>query len=161
MTDPYNSLTGLQTALNQKQIVLDNCKTTDFIKMHADKPQGQPRFTYARMEGKKVVSIVILIPAQPIEGVLCMAIGYATHKLRRKRGLAIKTIEAALKEFQHGMSRNSVSDIMIEAIVEKENIASQKLAKRVFMDEPREGKDQYSGEACFAYVRKLSEIVQD
>jgi hypothetical protein len=161
MTDPYDSLTGLQTAFKLKQIVLNNCKTTDFIKMHSDKPQGQLRFTYARMEGKKVVSIVVIIPAEPIERVPCMAIGYATHKLRRKKGLAIKTIKASLKEFEHGMNRNGVSEMMIEAIVGKENIASQKVAERVFKVEPREGTDQFSGEACLAYVGKLSEIARD
>lgn len=156
LTNPENTLRAFQRALDSQSIPTQPGSTDASLLVHMDMPEGQPRVTYARLEGKKVASLVVFCMSESIEpGVPCFGIGYAVHPRYRGEGRARSIVEAAIKEFQNGMRRNGVEHFHVEAVVGASNAPSQRVASAVISQDARPGQDALSAEKIFAYVRKI------
>lgn len=155
MTDPMDALRSFQPAFRAKKLDVRKGELDSTILVHADQPEGEPRFTYVKTNGSKVTALAIIIRAEPIAGEHCFAIGYAVPEDERGMGQATKIVQAALAEFQHGLARNDLTTFHIEAVVDKTNLASQKVAARTLTAEPRDGRDSISGKPVFVYSRRF------
>lgn len=157
MTDPFDALNSFQQALVNGEIQLQRGHIDSELFVHLDHPNGQPRFTYVRLERLTVTVLVMLVMSAPIGGVMCFQIGYAVPKAYRGQGRAKSTIEAAIVELQHGLSRNKISAFYVEAIVGADNHASKHVAAATLSNSPIEVTDEISGFPAFHYVRKIGE----
>jgi GNAT superfamily N-acetyltransferase len=95
------------------------------------------------------------VKAEPIEGVLCVSIGFAVAESHRRQGLATRIIPHALEAFRVGLTRSGMTGLYIEAIVSTSNDASNKLARRFISKTFCPGVDSISGEPVFQYVALL------
>ena len=77
MTDPSNAMQSFQQALLRGGIQLRRGVLDPDLYVYVDKPNGQPRFTYVRLNRKTVTAFVEFAWCEPIEGTPCLAIGYA------------------------------------------------------------------------------------
>jgi GNAT acetyltransferase-like protein len=155
MTDPSTALQSFQQALLHGGIQLQRGVLDPDLYVYVDKPNGETRFTYVRLEGKTVTAFVEFAWCQPIEGTPCLAIGYAVPEAHRKEGRAKEAISAALSEMQHGLGRNGLSVFYVEAIVGADNKPSQRVAEQVISDTPLAVTDQTSGLPAFRYLRRI------
>lgn len=60
MVDPTVSLMSFQQALLARTIEVQRCELDPNLVVHLDKPNGDPRFTYARIDDGTVVALVML-----------------------------------------------------------------------------------------------------
>jgi RimJ/RimL family protein N-acetyltransferase len=155
MTDPLNALQSFQQALLRGEIELQRGVLDTDLYVYVDKPNGQPRFTYVRLNGNTVSAFVEFAWCEPIEGTPCLAIGYAVAEKYRKQGRAKEAIIAALSEMQHGLRRNRVSVFYVEAIVGADNKSSRRVAEQVISDAPVATTDRVSGLPAFRYFRRI------
>jgi hypothetical protein len=66
MIDPMVALKSFQKAYSTNDIDVRPCKLDDQLYLHVDRPQGEPRFTYARIsQGRQVKGIAIFTVADP------------------------------------------------------------------------------------------------
>lgn len=84
--------------------------------LHADNPQGTPRFSYVRLENGTVTAFVNFVLVEPIEGEHCFNIGYAVPDEYRNQGRAKEAVGMAIAEMQHGLARGRISTFYVEAI---------------------------------------------
>lgn len=158
MTDPMDSLNGMQSALNEGLVSLQPCETHQEIGVLFDQPNGVSRFSYVQLNGVDVQAIALIVLTESIEGLPCFQIGYAVNDQMRLKGLGKGIINKALTEFRNGMYRNSVKDYYIEAIISRDNIASIQIAKSIFPNNPLEIEDELSGEPAYQYLKKVTGI---
>ena len=125
------------------------------IYVHRDEPNGSPRFTYVRLEGKTVTALVMLVPVEPLEDLPCFQIGYAVPSAHRKQGRAQSAIAAAIAELQAGLGRNGIPAFYVEAVVGADNEASRWVAEKVISASPKSITDQFSGEPALHYVMRV------
>lgn len=118
-----------------------------------DQPNGVTRYTYARIEHGRVKAIALFVLHEPIDGIVCFNIGYAVPEAYRQRGWAKQIVEAGIQELSAGLGRHGVTQFYVEAVVGKENIASQRVASAVLANDPIEGTDSESGQPVFSYTR--------
>ena len=59
MTDPSNALQSFQQALLHGRIQLQRGILDQNLYIHTDKPNGESRLTYVRLEDRKVTALVI------------------------------------------------------------------------------------------------------
>lgn len=156
MTDPMDALNSFQPAFSGKVLDLQKGTLDPTIFVHRDMPAGEPRLTYARARGGKVLALVIITMAEPIDGERCFAIGYAVPPDQRGKGLAAELVTGAITELQDGLARNGVTSFYVEAVVGKDNIASQKVAAATLGDTLREGVDSVSGKPVLIYARRFA-----
>jgi hypothetical protein len=156
MTDPSNALQLFQ----QKLLLHGDAKLQRGVLdqdlfLHVDSPNGIPRYTYVRLEGRIVTALVMFALVEPIERRFCFNIGYAVPEPYRNQGRAKEAFCAALSELQHGLGRAGFSVFYVEAIVGSDNIPSQRVAEQVISSTPVTVTDQISGLSALQYVRRI------
>jgi RimJ/RimL family protein N-acetyltransferase len=153
MTDPMDSLRLLQQAIDEQVVGFQHCEIFPDIAVHFDKPNDVPRFTYVRMENGIAQSIALFVMGEPVEGIHCFQMGWATVETMRRNGLATDVASKAVEELKNGMNRNGINRFYIEAIIAETNTESQRLASRMFPDPPEPCTDSLSGETALQYLR--------
>jgi RimJ/RimL family protein N-acetyltransferase len=106
------------------------------------------------MEGRAVTALVMFTQVQHYEGKSCYQIGYAVPKRYQKQGRAKEIVAAAIREFTSGMKRRE-SEFYIEAIIDAQNRASQRVAEQLISDSPKEVTDKIAGVPALQYVKHI------
>jgi RimJ/RimL family protein N-acetyltransferase len=155
MTDPMDALRGLQTALDSGIVAMRPCELHSELAVLLDQPTDKPRFTYALIEKNSVVAVALFVLAEPVRGVRCFSIGYAVIEARRNEGIGSRILEQAIDELRNGLARNGAREFYLEAIVSTQNLASNRVARKLISKSPESGTDCFSGEQIFQYFRKV------
>ena len=161
MTDPMDSLRGLQSALDACTVRLQQfqaCELHQELRVMLDAPApGVTRFTYALLDAKlaktTVRAIAVFVVTEPIGGTPCFQTGYAVVESERRKGTGSQILEHAVDELRNGMSSTPVAEFYVEAVVGADNEASKKIASRVLSTEPKSITDEFADEPAFQYLR--------
>jgi hypothetical protein len=155
MTNPMDALVLLQEALDEGLVRMRACEIHRDVQVLLDHPKGELRLTYAKVVAGVVQSIAIFVEAKPVQKVPCFGLGCAVIESVRGQGLATEIVMKAMDELQNGLKRNRIPQFYVEGVAAKSNAASNRLAKRLLSDSPRDGTDTISGEPVFAYLKLL------
>ena len=153
MIDPMAALRSLQFEVSAGGIVFTNCDLYPELSVLVDEPNGALRFTYALLEGHKVIAVTLFVLTEGIGNIPCFQAGYAVVEHKRRKGLATEMFSKGMKELSNGLKRNGVSKFYIEAMVAASNIASNSLAARLISATPKPCQDVYSGEDSMQYLK--------
>lgn len=155
MVDPIIGLRALQDALDNNLVEMSPCELTSEIEVHFDRPNGEYRYSYAKIQNGIVQALVQFVVNEPLNGLPCFGIGYAVIEERRQKQLGTLVVSKSIDEMVNGLSKNGLSRFYFEAIIGRNNFASQHLAAKLISNDPRECVDSYSGEDAFAYTRLI------
>jgi hypothetical protein len=155
IANPMDALKTLQPAIDAGKVSLQQCTLHKDLWVLVDFPGGELRTTYAVLEDEHVQCIVQLLQAEPIKGIPCLSIGYATMEGARKRGLASSTVPKAIEEMRVGLRKHGIRRFYVEAVVSTENKASQKVALHALGPSAKTGTDHFSGEAILQFVKLI------
>lgn len=155
MTDPMNSLRLLQDAINGSQVSFQRCEIYPDIAVLHDTPNGTPRFTYAFLNGRKALSVALFVLTEPVQGVPCFQMGWATIESERGKGRATDVVSKGLAELINGMRRNGIEKFYIEAVIGEPNTESLRLASKIFSDEPAPCTDSFSGVSALQFLKAV------
>ncbi|QOY51190.1 N-acetyltransferase [Candidatus Sulfurimonas baltica] len=155
MIDPTDGLISLQDALNKKLVEFTNCELSQDIVMHVDQPEGIVRFSYAKILNGEIQSYTVFVMAEPIDGTVCLNLGYAVPKKYRNQGFAQDILKKSIIELKNGLGRNNIKEFYLEAIIGTDNEVSQKIASNIISNSPKKCKDAYSGQDALAYTKLI------
>jgi RimJ/RimL family protein N-acetyltransferase len=155
MVDPLNALLSFQQAFLSGQIELQPA-ILEGLYSHLDEPDGERRLTYVRMDGTTVTAFANFLQCDPIEGLPCLAVGYAVPEAYRNQGRAKEIVNAAMSDLRQVLGQSGQHPaFFVEAIVGAANIASQRVAEQVISAESEAITDQLSGLPALRYVRRV------
>ena len=154
LTDPFPAFVSFQEVFGARQLEIQRGRLDSRLRVHYDKPNGAPRFTYVLLDGRTVTSMVEMVVCDPVEGLPCFNVGYAVAPAYRGRGLAKQLLVAAIAEMRTGFTGNP--PFYVEAIVSVNNIASQHVAAHGITTEIVECTDDATGEACYQYLKQFT-----
>lgn len=152
MPDPHAALLSYESALRGRAIAPERCVQYPELTLCVDKPGGQTRLSYALTVNGRVQVLVICIVVQPYQGIPCFQVGYAVAEPYRNKGLASETLKKVIAEMRHGF-RAHMDKFYLEAVVEKANAASRKVAERGLSSTPKEIIDEESALPALQYFR--------
>lgn len=159
MTDPHVAMVSFQEKVRAGRIKPQRGALDKGIYVFNDRPGdgSEPRMTYVTLEGKTVTAFAVFgfATCGRIDGDPCMAIGYAVPGEYRKQGRAKKIAESAIQEMKHGLARHGHKVFWVEAIIDEDNIASQRVAEKVISDQPTKMIDDISKKPALRYLRKV------
>lgn len=155
MTDPTNALTSFQEHL--PDLELQQCELDKDLYLHVDRPAGPEslRFTYVRIEDSTVTALAMLALGQRMEDGPCFELGYAVPEHLRGEGRAQSAVRAALAEIKHGFGRAGAKPFYVQAVVARDNVASQRVAAQTLVATPEEITDAFSGVPAIRYLHKV------
>lgn len=152
MTDPMSGLNSLQTEI-YNGIPLSQCKLNYDLKMFYDKPNGCHRFSFVKIESNIIKAFATFVIVDSINDLPTFSLGYAVPEKFRGSGLATDIVEKSINEVKAEFKRNGISGFYIEAVVGVQNLASQKISKKILASEFEEIIDSLSGEKAYYYLR--------
>lgn len=152
MSDPYVGLVSFQKALSEQSIAPEPCSLYPEISFFHDEPDGEHRLTYALIDKGIVKATVIYLIADPVDGIPCFGVGYAVAEPFRKQGLVGEVLKKTIAEMKNGF-KGKIPEFYIEAIVDKLNIASQKVAAKYISSYPESVTDKHSKKPAFQYMK--------
>lgn len=155
IADPMNALLSLQPAIDSGGVSLQPSAVDRKIQVLVDIAGGEPRTTYAVLEKGQVQCIVQFLPAERVDGIPCLSIGYATMEGARNRGLASATLSKAIEDMRRGLRKHGIRRFYVEAIVSTTNIASQKVAMCALGEATKTGTDRFSGEPIVQFLKLI------
>lgn len=88
IADPMSAFVTFQPALDRGEIDLQQGDLDRNVYVHMDQPNGETRYTYVRLDGRKVTSMCQIIMAPANEGLPCFQLGYAVPDCMRGAGRA-------------------------------------------------------------------------
>ena len=133
MPDLMNALTSLQLELDRGGLIVNPCALDLQYKMIFDQPNGEGRFTYAKVIDGEVLALANFVLAEPIDGVPCFNVGYAVKPNHRGQGLGVEAVSVGIEELKNGFGQtHRGKSFYVEAIVEVSNQLSIKVAERLF-----------------------------
>ena len=160
MTDPSAVLPSFQQAVSRGSIKLERGTEHPELYIHADLPDGRnPRVTFARIEDGTVTVMVQFVEADPYEGLPCYAIGYAVPEAYRNQGRATDTVTKAISELWHGLRYRRTPTFYVEAVIDIENTASQRVAEQAISRTSKDAIDKISGRPALQYFCLCDESV--
>jgi ribosomal protein S18 acetylase RimI-like enzyme len=128
-------------AYERRLIELEPAMFVEGMMMHHDTPKpNTSRLTYVIIEGGEIMATMGMVPSQPYNGAACFDLSYAVPEKHRRKGFGSKLLKMVLTEMQSGFLRY-MPEFYVELKVEKENAASNALAKK-FKTEDGQGSDR-------------------
>jgi hypothetical protein len=132
MPDLMAAIDSLQKEIGRGMKTIP-CELNSQYRMIYDEPHGEKRFTYAKIIGGKVQALANFVLAEPIDGIPCFNVGYAVDPKHRGRGLGLEAASTGIAELKNGFGRTlKGKDMYLEAVVEKTNTHSVKVAQQLF-----------------------------
>ena len=150
MTDPMNALLNFQQEFPVLKPKLKPARTDRKLHLYVDAPNGEIRVTFVRLEGKTVTALVSFAENDPIDGVHCYDIGYAVAEAYRRQGRAKEIAAAAIRELQANGEA-----FYVNAIVEADNVASQRVAAQVISATAIPINESITGLPAFRYLGRF------
>jgi len=155
LPDIASALKSLQQALDDGEIQLQPGALDSKLFVHLDKPNGELRLTYLRLEHRKVAAMVQFIRCDPVEGEPCFNVGWAVPEDLRGQGRAGEAFAAAVKELRHGLAPRGMAAFWVEGIVGADNKSSQRVAEKVISAPVSTDTDSIAGVPIVQYLRRI------
>lgn len=155
MPDLMNALTSLQKELD-RGLPVNPCELAPQYKMVFDQPNGETRFTYAKIINGELIVLANFVLAEPIDGVPCFNVGYAVKPSHRGNGLAYEAASVGIEELKNGFGRTQKGrSFYVEAIVEANNQPSIKVAEKLFAGSGEAITDAPTGKPALQYTKLI------
>ena len=154
--DPMTGFKTLELAFSQgfRMKRVSFTKDIYFVK---DKGLYKNRYTYARLDGLKVLQTVVLDENQPLDGLPCFCLFYGTLEGLRGQGNTISFIEKILEQFKQDLPW-VYKEFYIESLIEIDNKASLAISEKLFGELNNEGVDEKTGIPTRIWQIKITKL---
>jgi RimJ/RimL family protein N-acetyltransferase len=155
LPDVEGAMRSFQQALEAGEIQLQPGALDSQIYVHMDRPNGEPRLTYVRLDGITVTAMVQFILCDPLEGEPCFSVGWAVPPSYRGKGRSGEAFLAAVRELRNGFAPQGMTAFWIEGVVGAENKASQRVAEKVISAPIATAMDSHADVPIVQYLRRI------
>lgn len=131
MADPHVGMVSFQQALLRGILQLASVKGHSDLYSHFDEPAPDVgRLTYVRLDSAgNVKAFVACVRNGTVDGHPCVSLGYAVPEESRNQGLAKQIVKDVIQDTLVQIGRMGATEVYVEAIVDVENVASQRVAE--------------------------------
>lgn len=154
MTNPYTALVSYQAAYREGRIRPERCALHPNMVGLRDEETGKVRYSYALVEEGMVKGLALFIAGLPEAHIPLFNVGYAVDERYRGQGIAARVMEAGIAEMR-AATKKPFQSFYVKAVIGMSNLASQKVAERIFTSVPRDIVDGVSGQPALLYLRLI------
>ncbi|MEZ9370862.1 hypothetical protein AB4140_18855 [Shewanella sp. 10N.286.51.B2] len=159
MTDPHEGMLSFQHALRAGILELGPVANHQDLFSHFDVPTpGVNRLTYVRLskDRRTVKAFVSCVMNGQIEGLPCVAVGYATPQEFRNQGHAKQILRDVINDQASQAQNNGFNSVYIEAVIDTTNVPSLRVAEAVLRVEHESITDSASGTPAYRYTAQFN-----
>lgn len=154
--DPSSALEAFQRDFRHGRLPWQRGALDQNLYVVWDEPNGRPRFTYFTVDSGAINAIAMLVLVGQKQDRPTFQLGVAVPKALQGQGRAKHIVRTAINELKHGLASANVMAFDVEAVVETDNIASQKVAAACLSQSPTDIVDKFSGKPALHYVMNVT-----
>lgn len=158
MADPFQGMISFQQCLQAGTLKVALVKPHKDLYSHFDVPApGVGRLTYVRLDGsgKKVIAFLSCIRNGEVEGLPCIAFGYAVPEDQRNQGFAKQLMRDVINDQVIKARGAGHPAVYIEAVIDTGNVPSQRVAESVLAVEREDIVDSASKRPAYRYTKRF------
>ncbi len=158
MSDPHAGMISFEECLKKGILELHPVHPHNDLYSHLDVPEpGVNRLTYVRLDAdrKTVLAFLSCLMNGEVDGMPCVAVGYAVPERFRNKGAAKQMLKDVIKDQAFQAGKNNFPAVYIEAVVDVTNTPSQKVAETVLGAEREDITEVHSGRPAFRYTLRV------
>jgi hypothetical protein len=158
LTNPMSAMVSFQEAILAGVISLRRAALDRDVFVHMDKlPSGATRISYARMNGRTVLSFANFVSVGFERSLPVFQVGVAVPESERGKGRAKHIVAVGIAELKYGLTRaHPDAAFYVEAVIGLDNKASQRVAAAVISsDAPNSITDSASGLPALHYIKQI------
>ena len=158
IADPHAGMVSFQEALREGILEIAPVANHQNIYSHFDVPSpGVGRLTYALLEEDQttVRAFLSCIMNGEVDGFPCVAFGYAVPEANRNQGLAKQLMRDVIQDQIMQAARSGHLRLYVEAVIDVENVPSQRVAEAVLEVERENITDADSGLPAYRYTKRF------
>lgn len=159
MTDPHQGMVSFQQCMDSNLLDLAPVTNHKNIFSHLDFPTpGVPRLTYVQLstDRKTIEAFISCVMNGEVDGCPCVAVGYAVPESARNQGLAKGIFRDAINDQINQARRNGIQTLYVEAVIDINNLPSQRVAEAVLNVERENIIDSISGNPAYRYTARIT-----
>lgn len=158
MANPHHGMISFQEGLQSGILKLTLVRPHVDLYSHFDVPApGVARLTYVRLDAdrRSIKAFLSCVMNGKVDGFPCVALGYAVPEHLRNKGLAQTIMRDVIQDQIVKAHRAGHSSVYVEAVVDKTNLASQRVAAAVLIVEPEEIVEGESKRPAYRYTKRF------
>lgn len=136
MPDITSALVSFQRALDSGGIQPTKCEVDRDLFVLFDRPNGEPRLTYVRLQGRTVTVMVQFLRTDDYEGEPCFQVAWAVPEAFQGHKRAAEAFLVAVREMRRNFSKKKDPPFWVEGFLSPDNVASRRTAERVISSRP-------------------------
>lgn len=156
MANPMDAIIATQQALDSGAEFSPDSLDAGYYMVHDNPGIGLERYCFVKVVDKEIQVMSIFGLEDPINGIKCYNVSYAVKENHRGRGLAVESVIHGLEKLTLEMKRNNLKRFCVEAIIDKNNVHSLQVAKKLFPAPGRPIIDDESGTPAIHFLKVIT-----
>lgn len=156
MTNPMEALVDYQRVLDSG-IEIDPLEFDGvYLKRSGEIVENVTRFDYAKIIDKQVQALAMFVQEEPYKAVQRFSVAYAVAEKFRGHNLAFESVTKGIDDLSQILARNKVQKFYLEALIDRTNIYSIKVAEKIFLSSGFAAIDDETGTPALLFYRLIS-----
>lgn len=156
MANPMDAIISTQEAFDSGANFDSNTLDAGYYMVHDNPENGLERYCFIKVVDKEIQAMSIFGLEDPINGTTCYSVSYAVKESHRRRGLAMDSVKHGLKKLTQELTRKGLKKFYLEAVIDRTNENSIKVAKKIFPSQGIPIEDDESGTPAFLFLKLIS-----
>lgn len=155
MTNPMEALVDYQSVLDSG-IEIDPSEFDGvYLKRSGEIVENVTRFDYVKIVDRQVQALAMFVHEDPYNAVERFSVAYAVAEKFRGRNLAIEAVTKGIDDLRQVLARNKVQKFYLEALIDKSNLHSIKVAEKIFLSSGIAAVDDETGTPALLFYRLI------
>lgn len=154
MANPMEALLKYQHAVNAGAVDPNQIEG-GYLKLSGEVPSGK-KYDFVKILAGEVQALAIFGEEESYKGVPRYSVGYAVSENHRGRGLAVEAVNKGIEEFKKEFSRLKIKNFFVEAMIDKNNTPSIKVAKKLFPGDGVPKPDSETGTPALLFYKLIT-----
>lgn len=156
MEGPIALLLDIQKALDSG-VTVDPRELDHGYKMIYDEPKvGLRRYSFVKIVEGEAQALSIFGLEIPINEITCYNVSYAVKENHRGRGLAVEAVNRGFEKLKIEMTKANLKSFYVEAVIDRNNLQSLKVASKLFSSPALPIEDGESGIPAFHFKKLVT-----
>lgn len=155
MTNPMEALVDYQRVLDSGLEIDPSEFDDDYLKRSGEIVENVTRFDYAKIVDKQVQALAMFVQEEPFKGAVRFSVAYAVAEKFRGRSLAVEAFNKGIADLNKILVQNKVSEFYVEALIDKTNMHSIRVAEKLFLTAGLAILDGETGTPALLFYRRF------
>lgn len=130
----------------------------EYLKRRGEIAKGVTRYDYVKIIDREVQALAMFPQEKLFNSVPVYSVGYAVCENRRGKGLAVEAVTTGIEDLKVILGRSGIKKFYVEALIDKTNSYSIKVAEKIFSTSGTPHTDDETGIPALLFYKLIQTV---